>query len=190
MHEPVAVATEVAPPLKVDPQSDADLVSRVLRGEMRAYEELVTRYERPARAACFGILKDWHAAQDAAQDAFISAHANLKSLRNASTFGQWLLTIAHNRARRVARTRRRDRSLHGIPEPSNSDPRANSGGDLLEMVACLPEHERAVVMLRYVDGHDLASISRICGRPVGTVSKQLSRAHQRLYKLLTKGNGP
>ena len=53
----------------------------------------------------------------------------------------------------------------------------------------LPPHERAAVMLRHFDGCDLRAIAEITGRSVGTVSKQLTRAHERLRRHL-KGLEP
>lgn len=57
---------------------------------------------------------------------------------------------------------------------------------MLNLVAALPDQERAVVLLRYVQGHDVAAIAVILGSPVGTVTKQLSRAHKRLEKIHAK----
>jgi RNA polymerase sigma-70 factor (ECF subfamily) len=53
-------------------------------------------------------------------------------------------------------------------------------------VARLPEHERLVVVLRYLNGHSVAEVAAALGRPVGTVTKQLSRAIERL-KVRAKG---
>ena len=58
--------------------------------------------------------------------------------------------------------------------------------DLLAAVARLPEHERIVIVLRYVDGRSVAEVAAALGRPIGTVTKQLSRAIERL-KNKTKG---
>lgn len=188
VREPVAVRAAISTVPREGAPSDAELVAKAVGGDICAYELLVRRYERSARAACFAILKDWHAAQDASQDAFVSAYANLRSLRRPAGFGPWLLTIAHNRARRVARTHRQGKPLHAIPEPTDPNPDVGSAEHLLEIMASLPEQEKTVVMLRYVDGHSLKEIAQICGRPIGTVSKRLSRAHKRLHQYLTKGD--
>ena len=55
---------------------------------------------------------------------------------------------------------------------------------LMNAVASLPEHERLVVVLRYFNGHSIEEVSRLTGRPIGTVSKQLSRAMIRLKSLV------
>jgi RNA polymerase sigma-70 factor (ECF subfamily) len=58
--------------------------------------------------------------------------------------------------------------------------------DLLAAVAGLPEHERLVVVLHYLDGRSVVEVAEVLGRPAGTVTKQLSRAIARL-KIRTKG---
>ena len=72
-----------------------------------AFDELVRRYDRSARATCFGVLRDWHLARDAAQDGFVAAYTNLRLLRQPGSFGPWLLTIMRHRATRMARHRER-----------------------------------------------------------------------------------
>jgi RNA polymerase sigma-70 factor (ECF subfamily) len=53
-------------------------------------------------------------------------------------------------------------------------------------VTSLPEHERIVIMLRYFENHEVAAVAAILGRPVGTVTKQLSRALGRLRRSLAE----
>lgn len=187
--------TTVHPALSADPAvsaapPDAALVAETLAGNRDAYGLLLRRYERLARMECFGVLKDWHAAQDAAQEAFIAAFTNLRSLREPAAFGGWLLTISRRRATRLLRSRRTHVDVLSVPEPAAlpSKTAVDTGG-VIPLIGRLPEHERVVVMLRYVDGHDVASIAVMCGRPISTVRKQLSRAHERLQGMLTKSTG-
>ncbi|MCA9171876.1 MAG: sigma-70 family RNA polymerase sigma factor, partial [Planctomycetales bacterium] len=58
--------------------------------------------------------------------------------------------------------------------------------ELAEAINSLPDHERIVVVLRYLDGHSTQDIASILERPIGTVTKQLSRAIARLQKILNK----
>ena len=60
---------------------------------------------------------------------------------------------------------------------------------LLTLVGRLPDHERVLVGLRFFDGHSLAEVATITGRPLGTVTKQLSRAIARLRAWSEKENG-
>jgi RNA polymerase sigma-70 factor, ECF subfamily len=165
---------------------DAVLVARTLSGDADAYGLLARRYERPVRADCYSVLKDWHAAQDAAQEAFLNAYANLGSLGHPERFGPWLFSIAHRCAIRLSKPGSRPQPLHLVAEPAYLPSPTSRVEDVLYLVAELPDQERAVVLLRYVEGHDVAGIAAIRGSPVGTITKQLSRAHKRLEKLHAK----
>ena len=169
-------------------RSDAELVNVIRGGDRSAYAELVRRYERTVRATALGVLDNQHAAEDAAQETFIKAYQKLGSLRDGTRFGPWLMKIARRQAIRLAKQRRpAARTMEAIAEPA--DPKQNGRLDdetehLLHTVQRLPKHERLVVMLRYFDGRSVHDIARITTRPMGTVTKQLSRAHRRLRRWL------
>ena len=165
-------------------QSDSELIDLIFAGEQQAYAVLVERYERQARAAALRIVHDSHVADDVAQESFVAAFESLASLRNNSRFGGWLLGIVQRQAARAIRQRCRSPALVG-DVGSRCDPESNGRAspetlELLELVDHLPEQERVVVALRHFDGHSVREIAEITDRPVGTVTKQLSRAHQRL----------
>ena len=84
-------------------QSDCQLVSAVLEGDEAAFATLVGRYQRAARAVAFHRIGDHHAAEDAAQEAFVAAYKKLPTLRDGSLFGPWLLTIVRHQAQRIGR---------------------------------------------------------------------------------------
>ncbi len=170
-----------------DIRPDQSLVTAALEGDPSAFDQLVRRYERAARATCVAVLGDQHLAFDAAQDAFVIAYRTLGHLRDKNAFGGWLTTIARNRAVRMARHRRADAPL----PPSIAAATDNPADDaLLGLIAALPDHERAVVLLRYFENHDVQAIAAMLGRPVGTVTKQLSRAHDRLRRALWRKEHP
>ena len=176
-------------------QSDSQLVSATLEGDEAAFATLVGRYQRAAQAVAFHRIGDHHAAEDAAQEAFVAAYRKLSALRDGSLFGRWLLTIVRHQAERIGRrgTRtagRRDAPLDyaahvAAPEENRLD------GDnefLLAALMGLPERERGLLMLRHFGGHSVAEIAQIVGRPVGTVTKQLSRGYTRLRERLAQVN--
>jgi RNA polymerase sigma-70 factor (ECF subfamily) len=175
-------------------QSDEELVRATRLGRRDAFASLVGRYERVVWVTARRILGDDHAAADVAQEAFLQAYRRLHALREPSLFAGWLLRIARREATRTARRRSRlptrplDESDSERPSHPD-DPRSRFSADseeLLAAIADLPDHERSVVVLRYVDGRSVAEIAAACGRPVGTVTKQLSRALDRLRLTLTE----
>ena len=162
--------------------STEELLKAAQRGETAAFAELVRCYQRAAIITAQAVLRDFHLAQDATQEAFLIAYQRLGQLRDAAFFGPWLLRIARRQALRLSRRRNAERTVaEGV------DRAAAEAGDWMEpykevvgQIARLPEHERIVVVMRYVDGRSVKEIADSTGRPLGTVTKQLSRAIERL----------
>lgn len=168
-------------------QSDAELVTTAVGGDPEAFAVLMRRHERSVRAAAVEVLGDHEAARDAAQETFLAAYRKLGELRNGSAFGPWVVKIARRRAGRMARQRRVTASLESQPDPVDARGDGHLDGTsrrLLSAVMSLPRHERAVVMLRHFDGLSVQVVAEMTGRPVGTVTKQLSRAYARLRQRL------
>jgi RNA polymerase sigma-70 factor (ECF subfamily) len=172
-------------------QSDSKLVRAVLNGDRDAYGCLFDRHERSVQAVALSVLSDYHAAQDVVQESFVTAYRKLGGLRKGSSFGPWIRKIAKRQAIQIRRSvLQADIAKKRVIETSSvsNDGRIDEPNrTLLGAVMRLPKHERTVIMLRYFDGHSTEMISNITGRPIGTVTMQLSRAHARLHKWL-KGN--
>jgi RNA polymerase sigma-70 factor (ECF subfamily) len=168
-------------------QADCELIKAVLEGKKEAFADLVSRYERTVRAIAINILGDHHSVQDAVQDAFVAGYLNLSMLRNRDSFGPWLMKIAHRCALDWANRRPKMAPLETSPASATEKPNGQLDEDsdgLLSAVVKLPEAERQVVMLRYFAEHNVKEVAEIVGRSIGTVTKQLSRAHKRLRKVL------
>lgn len=168
--------------------SDSELVQAVLTGDRQAYACLFARHERSVLAVALAILGNYHAAQDVAQEAFVKAYQCLGGLRQRSSFGPWVRQIAQREAFAV---RRRTRQTSGVQPPAAPHEPACDDGTLdernrllLEAITGLPKHEQDVLLLYYFEGHSVKTISEMTGRPVGTVTMQLSRARSRLQKRL------
>lgn len=170
-------------------QSDAELVNAVLGGDKRAFAVLVKRYERPVRAVALDVLGDYHLASDVSQDAFVTAYENLPGLRKPVAFGLWLMKITRRRAIDWARRKRDEAPLEPVIPAKIHNPNGQLDEEkqwLLSAVMKLPQGERQVIMLRYFSGHSVKEVAEILGRSIGTVTKQLSRAHKRLRNILER----
>ena len=172
----------------MDVESDSELVRIAVSGDRQAYGRLFQRHERSVLASALAVLGDYHTAQDVAQEAFVVAYAKLGTLRKRSSFGAWVRKIARREAIDIRRRRRRGPaaapSAPEVCEPSQDGCLDEQSRLLLEAVTRLPRHEQEVLTLRYFDGHSVKTISEMTGRPVGTVTMQLSRARSRLHKWL------
>lgn len=169
-------------------RSDAELIAEAAMGCAVAFGLLVERYERAVLGVAIQIVRNGEAARDIAQESFLAAYRKLSTLKDHSQFGAWLLQIARNRALSTARKLRSDREVPlgdrsiAITPAQQLDQRLES---LLDAIVLLPETERTVILMHYFDGFTAKEISEMTDRPVGTVTKRLSRAYERLRKLLT-----
>jgi len=165
--------------------STEKLVQLAQIGNLQAFGDLVERYEHAAVAVALPIVHDFHHAQDVAQESFVTAFQSLHSLRCPRAFGPWLLASVRRRALRLASSKviaQLDSQLEEVLEE-----KTHWSDELLEILPYLselPEQELEVVNLRYFAGSSMAEISASLGRPVGTVTKQLSRAINRLQQLI------
>jgi RNA polymerase sigma-70 factor, ECF subfamily len=172
-------------------RTNDELIAAILGGEQAAFADLLRRYERAAWTTAWKVLRDYHAAQDATQNAFVEAYRRLGQLRSPDLFGVWLLRITRREALRLARRRGQAHPLGltgDVPACEPDERMTPESADLLLAIARLPEHERLVVALRYLNGLSVAEVARLSGRPVGTVTKQLSRAIDRLRSMFREVN--
>ena len=169
--------------MTVNAQRDSDLIRAVLDHECpTAYSLLVKRYERLVWTVAWQILRDYHATQDVTQETFLIAHKNLADLHKPEYLGSWLSTIARREAQRVG-NQRKNVEFSPLEDIAGRDSARSPNEDiqpLLVAISGLPDHERDVIALRYFNGHSIAEVAHQLDRPIGTVTKQLSRAVKRL----------
>lgn len=183
----------------MDP-SDADLCLAAQRGDRRAFEALVRRYQRPVFGLAVRLLGHGEEARDAAQEVFVKAWFSIDRYDPARAFAPWLLTIARNDYRDRLRRRGTRRG-----EVADSDPQETLGrvaderpsveadlasaqdqGALERALGDLPEHYREVILLHHVQERPVKEIAEILGRPQGTVMTWLYRARAALKDALVQ----
>jgi RNA polymerase sigma-70 factor, ECF subfamily len=165
--------------------SDAQLVASVRLGDVEAFGQLAERYERILLAIALAKARDFHEAEDIVQTTLLVAFRRLETLHDERKFGPWLMQIARRQLVEAFRTRRVPAALplndHLHEKGDDASTRVTIENEhLLSLVARLPEREGMLIGLRYFDGHSMAEIASISGQPLGTVTKQLSRAIARL----------
>ena len=170
-------------------KSDGELVAEVLRGEKASFEVLVQRYQRAVMGAALAVLGDFHAAQDAAQDAFIVAYRKLGTLRNGDRVAPWILRLARRRAVELSRQQAKRRQGSIRPDLANvsSDSRLDDAArEVFAAIDSLPPRQRQAILHRYCDGLSVQETARAMGIVVGTATKCLSRAYARLRQILSE----
>ncbi|NWF70156.1 MAG: sigma-70 family RNA polymerase sigma factor [Chloroflexi bacterium] len=149
-----------------------------------AFSELIKRFEAAAYQWAYSLLEDEHAAQDAAQEAFIAAYDHLPQLREPAAFPGWFKQIVLSRCHRQTR-RKRLPSAPFEDENAAYDPHAEleareQRDSLLAALHALPEHERTVTELFYVSGYAQREIAEQLAVPLTTVKKRLQYAREHL----------
>ena len=141
-------------------------------------EELVTRNEARLYRAALAILGDPHEAEDAVQDAFLRYLE--KAPEDLDSPAAWLMRVLVNGCRSRLRLawRRVGPLPDALPVPGPEE------REELEELFSLPPEDRAAIHLHYYEGYTTDEIARILGQRPGTVRSRLSRAREKLRKLL------
>ena len=174
--------------------SDGTLVEKTLLGDSRSFEELVLRHEQAVKAATLRITRNPYSAEDAAQDAFVTAWLKLSSLREPEKFRPWVVKIARNRARTLL-LRYEDalpslspdltevREQGGDEDPALSAVlKAETEAELHASVDALSASLRETVCLHYFQGLSVKEIAEKLGVPAGTVRWRLTEGRRQLRK--------
>jgi len=99
------------------------LVSKTCSGDLKAFEEIVGRFQDMAYGYAYSILKDFHLAEDASQEAFIEAYQQLPRLSNRKAFPGWFRRIVFKYCDRILRQKTSEEiSMDEIPEPVSDYP--------------------------------------------------------------------
>ncbi|MBR5515188.1 MAG: sigma-70 family RNA polymerase sigma factor [Clostridia bacterium] len=175
--------------------NDETLVMLTLAGEQRAYEELVSKYERLVISAAFSVTKNTFIAEDAAQDAFVTAWIKLDMLRERSKYGSWVCRIAKNCAKNLLLRYQNYLDIDGIEGrvadegcPETIYAESEEKGYLHRGVSNLPERVGLVIRLHYFEQLSVNEIAQRLGVAVGTVKSQLNQGRKQLRKELCAMN--
>lgn len=169
----------------------AHLIVQVKMGDLAAYEPIVHRFQNIAVGYGYAILGDWQLAEDAAQEAFITAYLELSSLNNGRAFPGWFRQIL---IKHIDRIRRKQRNVVALDALSNMADRRAPLTDLVEQevthaalitaIQALPLAQREVVTLFYIDEYSHHDIGLFLDIPVSTVKMRLYHARHALQRRL------
>jgi RNA polymerase sigma-70 factor (ECF subfamily) len=168
-----------------------ELIARCREGDSNAQFRLYKLYSKAMYNVGFRITGNEDDAEDALQEAFISAFRNLDSYRGDATFGAWLKRIVVNKAINLVKMKRHD----PIPDDERWDvaeePETTEyKGELTiervrQAIGQLPDGYRSVLSLYLMEGYDHQEIAEIMGITESTSKSQLNRAKSKLKEILT-----
>jgi RNA polymerase sigma factor (sigma-70 family) len=153
-----------------------ELIDRARKGDRDAFGALIEPVLARGFRLAFGVLGDRQAAEDAAQDAVVTAWRKLGNVRHGSPIEPWFLAIVANRCRKMWQQRNR---RGAVPDRESYGSLAGDVADRLDIQQALkhlsPE-QRLIVVLRFYYDLPLEESARIAGIPVGTAKSRLHRA--------------
>jgi RNA polymerase sigma-70 factor, ECF subfamily len=178
---------------------EAALIKQAQRGNVAAYNRLVIHYQEIVYNVAYRIMSEPQAAEDAAQEAFISAYQALRRFRGGS-FKSWLLRIVTNACYDELRRRKRrpQTSLDDLTDDNESFAFLRSPNEgpeayqerrelvqaLEHCLEALPEDQRVTAVLCDVEGFSYQEIAEITRVSLGTVKSRMSRARAKLQDCL------
>jgi RNA polymerase sigma-70 factor (ECF subfamily) len=181
---------------------DQQLVERAQRGDKRAFELLVEKYQRKLARLVSRLVRDPGEAEDVTQEAFIKAYRALPSFRGDSAFYTWLYRIGINTAKNylVAMGRRAPTStdveaeeaegydsgelLRDINTPESLLLSKEIGSTVNAAIEALPEELRSAIQLRELEGMSYEEIAKLMDCPIGTVRSRIFRAREAIAERL------
>lgn len=172
---------------------DSAIVEQARRGDTDAFAQIVRHYQAPVYNLAFRMLGDAAEAEDAAQETFLRAYAQLKSYNPENKFATWLLSIgAHYCIDRLRRRRflwltldegsLRETLATPDPGPEETAFAHEREQEVQALLGKLSPSSRAVVVLKYWHDLDVNAIAQITGDSAGAVKVKLFRARQLLAR--------
>lgn len=188
-----------------DSDTDALLVERVKRGDTRAFEMLVVKYQRRIERLIGRMVRDADLVQDIAQESFIRAYRAIPQFRGESAFYTWLYRIAVNTAKKTLVELKRDpvvnesalrngdegdETFRDENEPTTDEtPEALLASKEVAVavnaaIEALSDDLRQAVVLREIEGLSYEEIAEIMNCPIGTVRSRIYRAREAIAEKL------
>jgi RNA polymerase sigma-70 factor (ECF subfamily) len=197
-----------------DADADSLLIERVKRGDMRAFEMLVVKYQRRIERLIGRMVRDADLVQDIAQETFIRAYRAVPQFRGESAFYTWLYRIAVNTAKKALVDLKRDPlvSESSLASHDEGDETSRVENELSDSatpdallaskeiaaavnaaIEALSEDLRQAITLREIEGLSYEEIADVMNCPIGTVRSRIFRAREaiaaRLRPLLDTRDG-
>jgi RNA polymerase sigma-70 factor (ECF subfamily) len=158
---------------------DADLIARVKKGDIEAFNHLVSRWEKRVYNYLLRLTASPDDSLDLSQDVFLKAYQNVRKLDDVARFGPWLFRIAHNEAYSMFRKRRPEGDI-GDTDLAERQVAPGASPELTLAVEAalnrLTPEQREAVVLKVYQGFKFEEMAEILACPVSTVKSRLYTA--------------
>ena len=174
-----------------------ELIYRAKMGDVAAFEELISGYEKKVYNTVYRFLENTEDARDITQEIFLKIYTSLKNFKEGSSFSTWLYRIAVNTCIDFCRKKKED----ALPITDEMDGSGMGQGEhskmpedvmenkelkkaLNDAIKSLPEDLRMCVVLRDIQGFSYVEISEILKCPTGTIKSRINRGRRVLRQIL------
>lgn len=171
---------------------DQVYLKKVRNGDLHAFRYFVQQYKNQSMQLAVSILKDLYEAEDAVQEAFISAFKNIDKFKMDAKFSTWLFRIVVNQAFTNLKKRQNSRVDYveavetDIEEPDLSGYEAAEQSAMIQnALQKLPPRESLVLRLYYLEEGSVKEVSEISGLTEANVKINLHRARKNMHRILT-----
>ncbi|MFC1622134.1 RNA polymerase sigma factor [Patescibacteria group bacterium] len=172
---------------------DEKLVEKAIDGDVKAFSEIISRYEEKLQKYVVRLIQNTELAEDVVQDTFLKVYRNLRGFDQKRKFSSWIYRIAHNEAVNKIKkeTKIKKFSLDELfvksPDDVEKDyEKKELGREVRSCVNELDYKYKDVVVLYYLEDKSYEEICEILNLPLGTVSIRLSRARKLLKEICQK----
>ena len=182
--------------------SDEELVEKIKKGDIDAYEEIIKKYENKVCGIIYHMIKNQNDVEDLAQEVFIKVYKNLSKFKGDSSLYTWIYKITVNLCLDEVKKRKNiiylDEKLEvedgelerELPSSDKTQVELYEEKELKEKlhkcIGKLPEKQSVMIVLRDIKGFSYEEISEITSVKLGTVKSQINRARLKLKELLDK----
>ena len=166
--------------------SDGELIDSVLNGDIDRFEGLYHRYYSSMVAIAYCVLREHHLAEDAAQQAFVKALKNLRSLRHKDKFASWLARLCKNVATDMVTAQGGRTTSLAILQLQFPDKACKDGASqgVRQALESISASARELVVLRYYDNLSYEQISSVLGISEATIGRKLRKAKRNIASYL------
>ncbi|MGI6706360.1 MAG: RNA polymerase sigma factor [Clostridia bacterium] len=182
-------------------QQDDLLVHKALKGDIEAFEELISAYEHRIYNIAYRMMGNPEDAMDVVQEALLKIYRSLKKFKNQSSFSTWIYRIVMNTCLDELRKKKRGFLLFMNDAEGYGEDIVDSSGDSLPeesyerkerlkslqkaIQELIPDY-KSVIILRDIQGFSYEEIAEILHCPLGTVKSRINRARTELRKKLSE----
>ncbi|KXH81698.1 RNA polymerase sigma factor [Sporosarcina sp. HYO08] len=178
-------------------QEESEWIQQVLAGNKQAYAFIIDKYKNPLYGTILRMTQHPQDAQDLVQEAFIKVYEQLHQYDATGSFSSWLYRVAINHCMDEFRKKRyqmkqvevEESSIVNTNHPEVIFLQKEKKRQLERLIATLPEDERIIILLRYVNELGYIEISELVDVPLSTVRNKLHRAKKKMRATVKRGGG-